>query len=68
MARAGLGWSRGDLGRAASLTDRTVARFEDGEAVQPESVQSMRRALEIAGVTFLDRGNLSGALVPPRVE
>ncbi len=66
MARAALGWSRIELGAAAGITGRTVARFEDGEAVQAESIQKMRAALEAAGVQFLDRGAATGALVQSR--
>lgn len=68
MARAGLGWSAADLARSAGVGARTVARFELGEAVQPESVQAMRRALECAGILFLDNGKLAGGVIPPRGE
>ena len=67
MARAALGWSRADLGAASGITGRTVARFEDGEPVAPQSVQAMRHALEANGVLFVDNGTLAGAVVPPRV-
>lgn len=66
MARAALGWARDRLGLNAGITGRTVARYEDGETVAPESVQAMRRAFEAAGVLFVDDGKLAGAVVPPR--
>ncbi len=65
MARAGLGWTVDDLAGAAGISRRTVLRFEKGDNVQPETVQSMRHALEAAGVLFMDRGKLTGVLVEP---
>ncbi len=66
MARAALGWSRAELATAAAIAARTVARFEDGETVQPETVQAMRRAFEDSGVRFVDNGKLAGGVIPPR--
>jgi hypothetical protein len=43
-------------------------RFEKGEAVSPVGVKAMRRALEEAGVRFVDSGNLANAVVPPRMK
>lgn len=66
MARAALGWSVSDLAAASHVGRATVARYELGQNVQPDRVQAMRRALEAAGVQFVDGGNLAGAVVPPR--
>lgn len=68
MARAALRWTVDDLASAAGVSRRTVLRFEKGEGVQPETVQAMRRALEAAGVLFVDSGKLAGAVVPPREQ
>jgi transcriptional regulator with XRE-family HTH domain len=66
MARAALGWTGAALAEAASIGAATVARFELGENVQPDKVKAMRRALEDAGILFIDSGNLAGGVVPPR--
>lgn len=58
-ARALLNWSAADLAQAAKLGSATVRRFESGQTVQPESIDTMRRALEAAGVLFIDSGELS---------
>jgi transcriptional regulator with XRE-family HTH domain len=63
MARAALGWSRHDLGNAAGITGRTVARFEDGEGVQPETVEALRAALVKEGVAFTNGGRRYGVSV-----
>lgn len=62
MARAALGWSTDDLAAAASLSKRTVLRFEGGETVQPETVQAMRSALEANRVRFIDKGQFAGGV------
>ena len=66
MGRAALGWSLDDLAGASGVSRRTAARYEAGENVQPEKVQAMRRAMEAAGVQFLDGGKLGGGVIPPR--
>lgn len=66
MGRAALRWSVDELAAAASVSKRTVLRYENGDAVQPATVQALRRALESAGVQFLDGGKLAGGVVPPR--
>lgn len=65
MARTALGWSVTDLSTFSGVGRSTVARFELGQNVQPDRVQAMRRALEAAGVQFVEGGKLAGAVVPP---
>ncbi len=56
MARAAVKWSAQDLARQASIGYATVARFESGQTVQPDSVDAMRSALERGGVEFIAAG------------
>lgn len=58
-ARALLNWSSADLAKAGGIGSATVRRFESGQTVQPGSVDTMRQALENAGVIFIDDGQLS---------
>lgn len=63
MARAGLGWSRDDLAKASGLASRTVAKFEDGGTVVPETVETLRAALVAQGVEFINGGTRFGVAV-----
>lgn len=54
MARAALNWTTRDLARAAGVGVNTVNRFEGGSDARVSSVDSLRSALERAGVTFID--------------
>ncbi|RDE05581.1 helix-turn-helix domain-containing protein [Sphingomonas aracearum] len=58
-ARALLGWSSAELAQAAGLGPVTVRRFESGQAVQQISIDTMRTALEAAGVVFIQDGETS---------
>lgn len=53
MARAGVGWRAQDLAIAAGVGYATVARFEAGAAIAPESLAKLVQALEGAGAMFL---------------
>lgn len=64
MARAALGWTLDDLAAASGVSRRTVARFEAGEAVLPPRLQSLQRAFEAEGVSFISDGGVTGAVVP----
>lgn len=63
MARAALRWSLDDLAAKAHVARRSVARFEAGESVRDGTVEDMREAFVQAGVRFVDKGNLAGAVV-----
>ena len=54
MARAALSWSTQRLAIAAGVGLNTVNRFEAGQDARVSSVDKMRRALEAAGVIFVD--------------
>jgi DNA-binding XRE family transcriptional regulator len=66
MARAALEWSQRDLAATASVSWRTILRFEAGERVLPTQIQKLRHALEVKGMLFIDSGHLMGAVVPPQ--
>lgn len=53
MARAAISWSTADLAKAAQVGVNTVNRFEQGQDARISSMESMRRALEAAGVQFI---------------
>jgi transcriptional regulator with XRE-family HTH domain len=65
MARTALDWTRQDLASASDISERTIARFEAGEAILPKRVQALRGALEAVGVSFIDNGQLAGGVIPP---
>jgi len=54
MARTALGWCLRDLARAAAVSAPTVRHFENGEALKAVTVEAIRRALENAGIIFID--------------
>ena len=55
-ARGLLGWSQSDLADRAGLSVPTVKRLEAdfGPAVSDHARRKLRRALEIAGIEFID--------------
>ncbi|WP_291201567.1 helix-turn-helix transcriptional regulator [Hyphomonas sp.] len=58
-ARALLGWTQPELAAAAKLSVPTVRRMESERgpsASTPANVDAVRRALERAGVVFLEAG------------
>ncbi len=58
-ARALLGWSRKQLAQSALIAERTLVDFERG-ARNPldRTLSDIRRALEDAGVIFIDEDEL----------
>lgn len=60
MARTALKWSAADLAEAAGIGYATVARFESGDSVQPESIEKMRAALVKEGIAFINGGKRIG--------
>jgi predicted transcriptional regulator len=64
-ARALLQWSQRDLAAHAEVGTSTVAEFES-EQITPRraSLAAMRRALEQAGITFIDDDKVQGVTVP----
>ena len=59
-ARALIGWSQGNLAKAASVAKPTVADFERGARIpHGNNLAAIRSALESAGVKFI-AGNGDG--------
>lgn len=57
MARAALNWSAKELSKKARVGVATVARFERGDASTiPSTLAAIQRALEEAGIEFIERG------------
>ena len=56
MARAALEWSVRDLAAKAGVHRNTVIRVERGEAKHGPTITAVRRALEAAGIEFLENG------------
>jgi transcriptional regulator with XRE-family HTH domain len=54
MARAALGLGVRELAAAAKVSTDTVARFERGDDLKERTIEALRRALEAAGVEFID--------------
>jgi transcriptional regulator with XRE-family HTH domain len=54
MARAALGLGVRDLASAAKVSIDTVARFERGDELKERTIDALRRALEDAGIEFID--------------
>jgi predicted transcriptional regulator len=57
VARSALGWSVRHFARAAKVSQHTVARFESGDLLKANTVEQIQRALEKAGVVFIDANN-----------
>jgi transcriptional regulator with XRE-family HTH domain len=61
MARAATGLGVRELAVLAGVAEATVSRLERGEAIRPGTIDSIRTALEAAGVVFLpENGNGPG--------
>lgn len=59
MARAALNWSVRKLAEVAEVDPNTVSRFENGTDARGSTLIKLQKALEAAGVIFLD-GNGEG--------
>jgi transcriptional regulator with XRE-family HTH domain len=69
MARAALQWSVEEAAEAASLSYRTILRFEkEQRGIQAELIANLRRAYEAAGVQFIEKGADAGGVVPPALR
>ena len=61
-ARAMLGWSQDQLGRAAQVAKKTIADFERGATTpHPRTIAALQNALEQAGITFVPDDGAVGA-------
>ena len=54
MARAALGLGVRELAATAKVSIDTVARFERGDELKERTIEALQRALEAAGVEFID--------------
>lgn len=63
MARAGLEWTLDNLAGASGVSRRTVAKFEAGETVAPETVAKLQAALIAGGAAFTNGGGRIGVSV-----
>jgi transcriptional regulator with XRE-family HTH domain len=54
MARAALGWGVRDLAAKSGVTANTVTRIENGADSKQSTIDKLRRALEEAGIEFID--------------
>lgn len=54
MARIATGLGVRELAAAAGISSNTVSRLERSEALKPDTVEAIRRALEAAGVVFIE--------------
>ena len=63
MARAGLDMTAAQLAQVAGVSVRSVMRFEAGEAVKPETVDALARALVGAGASFMETNGKRGVLL-----
>ena len=67
MARAAVGWGVRELAKRAGITANTVTRIENGADAKQSTMDRLRRALEAAGVEFINgdqpgvRSTLRGA-------
>ena len=57
MARAALGWSVSELASRAGLAANTVSRYENGTDAYGETLMKIQRALEDAGIIFIDEND-----------
>ena len=54
MARAALGLGVRELAAAAKVSIDTVTRFERGDELKERTIEALQRALEAAGVEFIN--------------
>jgi transcriptional regulator with XRE-family HTH domain len=54
MARAALKLGIRDVAKLAKVAPSTVSRFEAGEKLNARTVAAIQRALEAAGIEFID--------------
>jgi DNA-binding Xre family transcriptional regulator len=58
LARAALGWNLRDLSNASGISPQAVAHFERGGRVKASTLEAIQRALEKAGVIFIDANDV----------
>jgi transcriptional regulator with XRE-family HTH domain len=68
MARAAVQMGVRELAAAAEVSTNTITRFERGEELLPRTISAVRKALENAGVKFIDAGKGGGSGVRLKVS
>ncbi len=53
MARAALQWGVRELAKKAELNPNTITRIENGKSAMSDTLMSLRKVLEEAGVEFI---------------
>lgn len=53
MARVALDWGVRELAAAAKVSTQTVTRFERGDHLKAQTIQTLKDTLEAAGVEFI---------------
>lgn len=59
MARAALKWSVREVAAAARVSPNTVTRIETGGTSNASTLDAIKRAFEVAGVSFVADGEAS---------
>ena len=54
MARAGLGWTLGELAKRAGVNPNTLSRYESGRDILSGTLRKAEEALRAAGIVFTD--------------
>ena len=54
MARVAVGWGVRELADKAGVTANTVTRIENGADAKQSTIDRLRRALEAAGIEFIE--------------
>jgi DNA-binding XRE family transcriptional regulator len=60
MARAAVGLGVRELAEKADVSPNTITRLERGETMQRRTTETIRVALETAGVEFIPTGHYQG--------
>lgn len=60
MARAALDWTLDDLAAQSGVGRRTIAKFEKGGNVLPETAETLRACFVRAGIAFTNGGKRAG--------
>jgi transcriptional regulator with XRE-family HTH domain len=68
-ARALLSWSQGELATASKVATKTIADFERGaRAPYERTLADMQRALESAGIEFINGGKPGVRMNPKKMR
>ncbi|WP_369011646.1 helix-turn-helix domain-containing protein [Novosphingobium cyanobacteriorum] len=68
MARAGLGWSVGQLAERAGVHRLTITRFESGAPIMEDNLKKILRALVSGGAAIVTAGRQAGAVSIPQAS